>query len=220
MSRSASARKAAREKTAAVSGAEDLLSQLAALGGAAFSGSRDHTGQDEPVVDEKELERELMRQIGALDDDDALASFIATLDEGSGTAEDAVLKQLEATLRDGGTQAAQGAELEPGPQRDSDDRALLRQLAELMGDDAPGDADDTEEVAAAEIPAARPASVAAAPAAQAVPSSTPSPNSLRSQLLDAKRQAVALKREGRIPEARAALAEVKRLQALVDASGV
>ena len=142
MSRSASARKAAREKTAAVSGAEDLLSQLAALGGAAFSGSRDHTGQDEPVVDEKELERELMRQIGALDDDDALASFIATLDEGSGTAEDAVLKQLEATLRDGGTQAAQGAELEPGPQRDSDDRALLRQLAELMGDDAPGDADD------------------------------------------------------------------------------
>ena len=162
-----------------------------------------------------------MRQIGALDDDDALASFIATLDEGSCTAEDAVLKQLEATLRDGGAQAAHGAELDPvgGPQRDSDERLLLKQLAELMGEAAPGDAGDTEEVAAAEIPAARPASVAAAPAAPAV-QSAPSPNSLRSQLLDAKRQAVALKREGRIPEARAALAEVKRLQALVDSNGV
>jgi hypothetical protein len=209
MSRSASARKAAREKTAAVSVAEDLLAQLAALGGGAFPEFHDHTGQDDgPVVDEKEL----IRQIGALDDDDELASFIATLDESSGTAEDAVLKQLEATLRDGGAQAAQGGELDPGA-RDNE-ALLLRQLAELMGEAAPGDAGDTEEVAAAEIPAARPSKpVASVPA-------LPSPNSLRTQLLDAKRQAVALKREGRITEARAALAEVKRLQALVDSNGM
>lgn len=214
MSRSAAARKAAREKGASKNGSQDLLSQLAGLsGGAALSGAHDHASKGDDAVDEKEL----LRQIAALDDDDALASFVAALDEGSGTAEDAVLKQLEATLlRDGGAQAAHGGEEEPGhwDPTTGDERALLSQLAKMMGEAAPNDAGDAEQAAAAEMPAARPAAVvASAPAAL-------SPNSLRAQLLDAKRQAVALKREGRIAEAKAALAEVKRLQALADGSGV
>jgi hypothetical protein len=53
----------------------------------------------------------------------------------------------------------------------------------------------------------------------AVPAEPPSKGQaeLKEDLLSAKMRAVALKREGRIAEAKAALAEVKRLQALINA---
>lgn len=210
MSRSAAARQAARDRQAKAHTAEDLLQQLAALGVTCRSDRID----EEAVVDEKEL----LRQIGSLEDDEALLAMVESLD-----AEDTVLRQLEASLLTKTHERAAPPQtfdfndcvvVEPQDIDmtlscfDESDPALQRQLAALMrGECAPTDdcaVDEPQSTNTVEPPACDVSDQAA------------KVEDLRRQLLDAKRRAVALKREGRIPEARAALAEVKRLQALVD----
>jgi hypothetical protein len=198
MSRSAAARQAAREKQSVKQTATDLLAQLAALDGG--HGTRDgvDTGIDE---------RELLRQIESLDDDNELLVFVNALDV-TETAEGSVLRQLEAALLVSDSRPAKASPLpddEPSfaevTQADESNPDLLSQLAALMeggsvsAEDAVGDAPQA--------------------LVKAEPVPVPEP-SMREQLLEAKRHAVALKREGRIAEAKAALAEVKRLTALLE----
>lgn len=202
MSRRAAARQAARETQSVKQTATDLLAQLAALDGG--HGTHDGGGVDTGID-----ERELLRQIESLDDDNELLAFVNALDV-TETAEDSVLRQLEAHLLVSDSRPAKASPLpaaddEPSfaevTQADESNPDLLSQLAALMEGGSP---DSTED--------------AGGDAPQAVEKAEPVPVpelSLREQLLEAKRHAVALKREGRIAEAKAALAEVKRLTALL-----
>jgi len=161
-------------------------------------------GHEPSAAEEEAL---LLRSIAALGEHDVDAAILAGLEGGDEpeSAEDVILRQLALTLKEDSlvtqTEAVEGVNAAD----DETNPALLRALALLMGEEEPV---GTAEEAPAEQQQPS-AAESAAPAAE-------TEASVRERLIAVKRHAVALKREGRIAEARAALGQIKELQAALD----